>query len=80
MPLAVAVRFVAGSPTHTVTPVKPAVGSGLTVTTAVASALLQPSTEVTKFEYVPVPAPVRTVMLVLDVFVVKLKAPGPFTK
>ena len=80
MPLAVAVRFVAGSPAQTVTPVNPAVGSGFTVTTAVASALLQPSTEVTRFEYVPVPAPVGTVMLAVDVFVVKVKPPGPFTK
>jgi len=80
LPLAVAVRFVAGSPAHTTTPVSPAVGLGLTVTTAVANELLQPSTEVTRFEYVPPPAPVGTVMLVLDVFVVKLKLLGPFTR
>jgi hypothetical protein len=49
-PLAVAVRFVVALPVHTVAPVSPAVGSGLTVTTAVARALLQPSTEVTRFE------------------------------
>jgi len=61
-------------------PVSPAVGFGLTVTTAVASALLQPFTDVTRFEYVPAPAPVGTVMLVLDVFVVKLKLLGPFTR
>src|SRR5262245_23672309 len=80
LPLAVAVKFVAASPTHTVVPVKPADGSGLTVTTAVASVLLQPLTDVTRFEYVPAPAPVGTVMLVLDAFVVKLKLPGPLTK
>jgi hypothetical protein len=79
-PLAVAVKFVATSPAHTVTPVSPAVGSGLIVTTAVANALLQPLTEVTRFEYVPAPAPVGTVMLVLEVFVVKLKLFGPFTR
>jgi hypothetical protein len=78
--LAVAVRFVAASPAHTVVPVKPAVGFGLTVTTAIASVLLQPLTEVTRLEYVPAPAPVATVRLVLEVFVVKLKLPGPFTK
>jgi hypothetical protein len=33
-PLAVAVRFVAGSPAHTVVPVSPAVGSGFTVSVA----------------------------------------------
>ena len=55
-------------------------GAVLIVTTAVASALLQPSTEVTRFEYVPAPAPVGTVMLVLDVVVVKMKLLGPFTK
>jgi hypothetical protein len=79
-PLAVAVKFVAGSPAHTVVPVKPAVGFGFTVTAAVASALLHPFTDVTRFEYVPAPAPVGTVMLVLDVFVVKLKLLGPFTR
>src|SRR4029450_2191778 len=79
-PLAVAVRFVAGSPAHTIVPVSAAVGSGLTVTTAVASALLQPLTDVTRFEYVPDAAPVGTVMLVLDVFVVKLKLLGPLTR
>src|SRR4029450_3847043 len=79
-PLDVAVKFVAGSPAHTVVPVSAAVGSGLTVTTAVASALLQPLTDVTRFEYVPDAAPVGTVMLVLDVFVVKLKLLGPLTR
>src|SRR5258707_14840703 len=56
------------------------VGSGLTVTTAVANALLQPLPEVTRFEYVPAPAPVGTVTLMLAVVVVKLKLLGPFTK
>src|SRR5262245_63790653 len=79
-PLAVAVRFVVVLPAHTVVPVSPAVGSGLTVTTAVANELLHPSTDVTRFEYVPVPAPVGTVMLVLAVFVVKLKLLGPLTR
>src|SRR5262245_62591647 len=55
-------------------------GSELTVTVAVVSAPTQPSADVTKFEYVPAPAPVGTVMLVLDVFVVKLKLLGPLTR
>src|SRR5258707_11408416 len=67
-PLAVAVKFVAGSPAHTVTPVNPQDASGLTVTDAVASELLQPLTDVTKFEYVPEPAAVRTVIVVSAVF------------
>src|SRR6185503_5010667 len=79
LPLAVAVKFVAASPAQTVVPVNPAVGFGLTVTVAVARALKQPLVEVTKFEYVPTPAPVGTVMLVLKVFVVKVKL-GPFTR
>src|SRR5262245_62253694 len=56
------------------------VGSELTITVAVVSAPTQPSADVTKFEYVPAPAPVGTVMLVLEVFVVKLKLFGPFTR
>src|SRR4030095_10945758 len=79
-PLAVAVKLVAASPVHTVVPVSPAVGRGLIVTVAVANALLQPSTDVTRLEYVPPPAPVGTVMLVLDVFVVKLKLLGLSTR
>jgi hypothetical protein len=50
LPLAVAVRLVAASPVHTVAPVSPAIGNGLTVTIAVANAPTQPLTEVTKFE------------------------------
>src|SRR5262245_13760181 len=65
-PLAVAVKLVAAAPAHIVVPVNPAIGSGLTVTVAIASAPLQLSAEVTKFEYVPLPAPVGTVILVLD--------------
>jgi hypothetical protein len=55
-------------------------GSELMVTVAVVSAPTQPSADVTKFEYVPAPAHVGTVMPVLEVFVVKLKLLGPFTR
>jgi hypothetical protein len=49
-PLAVAVKFVVALPLHTVVPVKPTVGNGLTVTVVVANAPTQPSPDVTKFE------------------------------
>jgi hypothetical protein len=46
-PLAVAVRLVAASPAHTVVPVSPAVGSGLTVSVAAVEVVEQPLASVT---------------------------------